>query len=220
MHKYFSALFLGAWLFAIQANAYPIAATGEKLSHFLDGLNVTHKWLPHRYVNWLSGDSLSHSHVLGTHCSTFVAAAATKLGIPILRPPDQPYLLANAQFKWLRDRGEHYGWAEVESHTTAQQIANQGCFVVVTYANSKPNKPGHVVIVRPSAKSREEINARGPQIIQAGGKNFNSTTLSKAFRHYNAAFLKQKIMYYAHSTPFCKLLVKKEEAGNSTIKRL
>jgi hypothetical protein len=214
-------LFLILNVFSVKSGAYPVAPTGEKLNEFLDGLEVTKRWLPNRYVDWTTGTALGKfRHGYGTHCSTFVAAAASKLGVYILRPPEQGGLLANAQYRWLQNQGPQNGWAAVDSHQTAQKIANQGCLVVISYANPNKRRPGHIAIVRPSDKSKEEINTKGPQIIQAGQKNYNSTTLSKGFRNHQQAFRKHRIRYFAHETPFCRLVVQKEDRGFSQIKRL
>ncbi len=213
---FFVLIFFSATLFA-----YPVAPTGEKLSEFLDGLEVNKRWLPDRYVDWTTGISLGKFHSgYGTHCSTFVAAAASKLGIPILSPAEQTGLLANAQYRWLENQGQQHGWTLVDNQLTAQKIANQGCLVVISYANPNQRRPGHIVIVRPSNKSKDEINSRGPQIIQAGRKNYNSTTLSKAFRNPQAAFRNHKLVYYAHDTPFCRVVVQKENRGHLQSKRL
>ncbi len=202
-------------LFGTSAQAYPIAPTGQKFTEFLDSLDVTNKWLPYHNVEWRTGKTVSRYEggALGTHCSTFVAAAASKLGVQVL-PPEQGGLLANAQYAWLRNQGKKYGWAAVDNHLTAQQIANQGCLVVIAYANPNRHKPGHVAIVRPSEKPKAEIVARGPQIIQAGKHNYNSVSLSKGFRRYQSGLRTHKIVYYAHDTPFCKLIVNKNEINN------
>jgi hypothetical protein len=200
--------------------AYPVTPTGKKLDAFLDSLDVTNKWLPYHQVNWRTGESLSQyrNSALGTHCSTFVAAAAAKLGVYILRPPDHDGLLANAQYHWLRTRGIKHGWAAVENNINAQRIANQGCLVVIAYANPNQRKPGHIAIVRPSAKPREEIIVRGPQIIQAGKNNYNSAALTSGFRKPQKGLKTHKIVYYAHNTPFCRLIVQKSARGNSKVK--
>lgn len=200
--------------------AYPVAPTGEKLGAFLDSLDVTRRWLPDRYVNWTTGVSLGKYRGFGTHCSTFVAAAASKLGVYILNPSDQVALLANAQHHWLQTEGSHYGWTNIDSPMKAQRIANQGCLVVGSYANPNRGRPGHIVIVRPSNKSQNEIISKGPQIIQAGRKNYNSTTLSKAFRHHQAVFRKHDLTYYAHDTPFCRLVAEKRGRGHYASKQL
>ncbi len=195
--------------------ASPIAPMGEKLSAFLDSLDVTKHWLPNHSVDWTTGNALGKFRGAGTHCSTFVAAAATKLGIYILNPSDRVSLLANAQNRWLQTQGLQYGWANVDSPLKAQEIANEGCLVVGSYANPKQWRPGHIVIVRPSSKSKAEIMIKGPQIIQAGGKNYNSTTLSKALRQHQKAFRKHSLVYYAHDTPFCRLLVEDHSTSSA-----
>lgn len=197
--------------------AYPISPAGEKLNVFLDSLDVSNKWLPYHQVNWRTGEQLSRyrNSALGTHCSTFVAAAATKLGVYILRPPEHDGPLANAQYYWLRAKGNKHGWAVVENNINAQRIANQGCLVVIAYANPNNRKPGHIAIVRPSDKSRAEIVTRGPQIIQAGKKNYNSTALTSGFRK---PLKNPRILYYAHNTPFCRLIVQKSVRENSMAK--
>lgn len=195
-------------LIASNVFAYPITPTGKQLDTFLNSLDVANKWLPNRYVDWKTGNAVGrYQGLMGTHCSTFVAAAANRLGVYILQPPDHDQLLANAQYYWLRSQGAKNGWASVSSHLTAQQIANQGCLVVVAYANPNRHRSGHVAIVRPSTKSKGEIIARGPQIIQAGRNNYNSTALSRGFRNPHTAFQRKKIVYYAHSTPFCRVLM-------------
>lgn len=216
--RYWALLF--CLFVTLSLQAYPVAPTGKKLGAFLDSLEVTKRWLPDRYVNWTTGAALGRYRGYGTHCSTFVAAAASKLGVDILNPSDQVSLLANAQNRWLHNEGAQYGWASVDSPMKAQKIANQGCLVVVSYANPNRSRPGHIVIVRPSNKSKDEIIAKGPQIIQAGRKNYNSTTLSKAFRHYQAVARKQSLSYYAHDTPFCRLVVDKGSRGHSASKPL
>jgi len=201
--------------------AFPIAPMGEKLSEFLDSLKVSKRWLPNRYVEWTTGISLGKFRSgYGTNCSTFVAAAASRLGVYILSPPEQQGLLANAQYRWLESQGEKYGWTPIDNQMMAQKIANQGCLVVISYANPNRWRPGHIVIVRPSNKSKNEIKSRGPQIIQAGKKNYNSTTLSKAFKNPQTAFRHHRLVYYAHNTPFCRLLVKKEALGFFKTKRV
>ncbi len=209
MKKIIYLLFAALFFFSPPSFAYPITPTGEKLNEFLDSLQVTKRWLPNHYVNWSTGVTLGafRNNGTGTHCSTFVAAAASKLGIHILSPADQVSLLANAQYDWLQEQGEKYGWEPVDDHLTAQKIANQGCLVVLSYANPNRARPGHIVIVRPSTKSKTEINSKGPQIIQAGKKNYNSTTLSKVFKNPQAAFRKHKLAYFAHNSAFCSVMV-------------
>lgn len=203
--------FILSTFFPLTASAYPVTATGQELNKFLDGLDVANRWLPNRVVDWKSGKSLSrYSGPAGTHCSTFVAAAATKLGVDILTPQHHGAMLANAQFDWLEHKGDVHGWSSVDDHQLAQQIANQGCLVVVAYANPNRNRSGHVAIIRPSNKTATEIAEKGPQIIQAGRKNYTSTNLSNGFRRHNVAFNNGRIVYYAHSTPYCQVVASRE----------
>jgi len=84
----------------------PITAEGAKLAAALDGLNVESLWLAHEHVNWETGEPDRGAEDEGpgnhSHCSAFAAAAAKKLGVYLLRPPEHgQLLLANAQAKWL-----------------------------------------------------------------------------------------------------------------------
>jgi len=217
---FFVLLILVLNMMSLTVLAYPISPTGEKLNDFLDGLDVTRKWLPDHYVDWSSGTVLGKYRGAGTHCSTFVAAAATRLGVKILKPTDYRGFLANAQYDWLRNHGAQHGWAQVDNHLTAQQIANQGCLVVISYANPNRRRPGHIAIVRPSNKPKEAISMNGPQIIQAGRKNYNSASLAKGFRNPQAAFRKHRLQYYAHDTPFCRLVVQNQDRRFSPAKKI
>jgi len=201
---------LSLLFFCSNCFSYPISKTGQRLSTFLDSLDVSNHWQPYSYANWLSGKSYGKANLKKvTHCSAFVAAATAKLGVYILRPPEHG-LIARAQYQWLRNKGPHYGWFPVDSDYAAQRIANEGCLVVMAYDNPIKKAPGHVAIVRPSAKSKQEISWRGPQIIQAGYKNFNSANLSKGIRNHHHALKTKRLVYYGHSTPFCRLLVGKK----------
>jgi hypothetical protein len=55
-------------------------------------------------------------------------------------------------------------------------FANQGTLVVVVYESPDSQKPGHIAIVRPSEKSCVRLEESGPQIIQAGQRNYTSTS--------------------------------------------
>ena len=185
----------------VQAEA--ITSKGQKLVKVLDQMDVENHWLPGRYVKWESGDPLNKEVVDGkphTHCSAFAAAAAKKLGVYLLRPkgPGDPpgveghqeTLLADAQFDWLNShKCEKLGWRNVASPVEAQKLANEGHLVVATYREADAKKPGHIAIVRPHGdRTDAQIEADGPQIIQAGMKNAASTTLRSGFSHHNAAW--------------------------------
>jgi hypothetical protein len=187
------------------ANASGALADGDKLTDFLDGLNVESLWLAGAHVNWETGepDGVAESDEgKHTHCSAFVAAAAERLGVYVLRPPEhRQTLLANAQYDWLRDHGAEQGWSPVADGYAAQRAANRGFLVAASYKNHLADKPGHIAIVRPSGKSRDAILADGPEIIMAGGHNYNATTARHGFADHPSAFSGNEIAYYQHDLP-------------------
>jgi len=135
-----------------------------------------------------------------THCSAFVAAAAKRVGIYILRPPEhKQILLANAQYDWLAQEGAAQGWQSLRDAVAAQRHANQGWLVVATYKNHHDDKPGHIAIVRPSDKDLAAIREEGPQITQAGGTNYRSVPLAVGFAGHPAAWGRQEVRFYAHA---------------------
>jgi len=203
MTLYLKTFFTAMIFFILLSNkafAIPVTKEGQELSQVLDDMHVEEKWRPGDYVNWLTGRTLE---VLGgsfpTHCSEFVAAAALRCGIYILQPPDhQRGLLANAQYYWLKKHGKRFGWFQVKNRIEAQAFANKGCFTVAAFANPHPGRSGHIAIVRPCEKSRASILRFGPEIIQAGLENYNSTAQIVGFGHRSAK-------YFVHRTQFCKI---------------
>ncbi|HEX4342949.1 MAG TPA: hypothetical protein VH255_06140, partial [Verrucomicrobiae bacterium] len=186
------AVVLGLLSLQLRLVAGEITPQGQRLADTLDSLHVEQLWLPKLSVNWRTGepdgriDTGKGSH---THCSAFAAAASEKLGVYLLRPPEHSAdLLANAQQDWLRGRGTNFGWQAVSTPQAAQQLANEGQLVMVTCKNLNPDASGHIAIVRPCAKSDAEIQAEGPQIIQAGGHNYISTTTKEGFKYHPGAF--------------------------------
>jgi hypothetical protein len=180
-----------------------ISAEGRHLAAFLDGLEVEQLWPAGVHVDWETGipdgkpEPAKGRH---THCSTFVAEAAKRLGIYILRPPAHgEILLANAQYDWLRDRSAKDGWFPVADAPAAQDYANRGYLVVASYANAAPDRPGHIAIVRPEAKSATAIAAEGPQVTQAGEQNYRSTSLRTGFAHHPGAWSRNEIRFYGHA---------------------
>jgi hypothetical protein len=180
-----------------------ITAPAAHVAAVVDALNVEEHWPAGVHVNWQTGvpdgkpEKTEGKH---THCSAFVASAAKQLGIYILRPPEHgQILLANAQYDWLADEGAGRGWRSLADGVGAQNAANLGFLVVATYRNHHDDKPGHIAIVRPSDKSASAIRAEGPQITQAGGTNYRSTTLKHGFAGHPAAWDKQEVRYYAHA---------------------
>jgi hypothetical protein len=195
----------GALLFIAASAAFAdgIAPSAQQLIATIDSLNVEQNWPAGVHVHWESGKPDGKAEAIAgkhTHCSAFVAAAAKRLGIYILRPPEHVQtLLANAQYDWLAAEGARRGWRPVSDAFAAQQAANSGMFVVATYKNHNDDKPGHIAIVRPSDKSREAIRAEGPQVTQAGGTNYRSTSLRQGFAGHPAAWAHAEVRYYAHA---------------------
>jgi hypothetical protein len=181
----------------------PIAPAGDRLASLLDSMNVEALWIAGQHINWETGEPDRGGDYEGpgnhTHCSAFSAAAAKRLGVYLLRPPEHgQLLLANAQAKWLDSAAaEKEGWRRVSGMQRAQSLANQGSLVLVVYANPDPHVPGHVAIVRPSEKSARELEENGPQIIQAGTHNHNSTNVRIGFSSHPGAW-PDGASYYAH----------------------
>jgi len=183
-----------------------VSEAGRKLAAELDGMDVEAHWFAHEHVNWETGDFDRGGEYEGpghTHCSAFAAAAAKRLGVYLLRPPQHGQrLLANAQAQWLASsEGRRNGWSPVRDGREAQTLANLGSLVVVVFANPDAKKPGHVAIVRPSEKSTRALADDGPQIIQAGTHNHNSTVVRIGFQNHPGAF-PGGVRYYVHSIAY------------------
>lgn len=191
------------------AAAPGITAEGARLARFLDRTGVEGLWPAGVHVAWETGvpdGKPERTEGKHTHCSAFVAATAKRLGVYILRPPEHgQVLLANAQFDWLASQGAAHGWQELRGGRQAQESANLGYVVVATYRNHHDDKPGHIAIVRPSDKTPREIDVEGPQITQAGGTNYLSTTLKQGFAGHPAAWTRNEVRYYAHAVEWSAL---------------
>jgi hypothetical protein len=179
-----------------------ITADGKHLLEVLDSMHVEEHWIAGSIVDWRTGEPTGKSiadNGKHTHCSQFAAAACEKLGIYILHPPEHSaVLLANAQFEWLPREGQAAGWRPVTDGVAAQDLANRGYVVVAVCQNPDPKKSGHIAIVRPGNKTPEQIATEGPNVIQAGGTNYNSASLRRGFANHPDAFSKGEIRFYAH----------------------
>lgn len=183
-----------------------ITPAGDRLAATLDGMNVESLWLAHEHVNWETGEPDRGANDEGpgnhTHCSAFAAAAAKRLGVYLLRPPEHgQLLLANAQAEWLGSAtAQKSGWQRVADMREAQRLANQGNLVLVLFQNPDKHVPGHIAIVRPSEKSLKALQGDGPQIIQAGNHNHASTIVRVGFVNHPGAW-PDGVLYYVHSLP-------------------
>jgi hypothetical protein len=179
-----------------------ITPAAQRVFATIDAMNVEQRWPAGEHVSWENGvpdGKPEHSAGKHTHCSAFVAAAAKRLGIYILRPPEHgQILLANAQYDWLASEGAQKGWQPVRDAVEAQAQANRGYLVVASYKNHHDDKPGHIAIVRPSEKSVAAIRAEGPEITQAGGTNYRDTNLQRGFSGHSAAWGNHEVRFYAH----------------------
>jgi hypothetical protein len=178
--------------------ADPTTPASQQLFQIIDSLDVEHHWPAGKHVDWATGipdgrpETFPGKH---THCSAFVAAAAKRVGIYVLRPPEhKQILLANAQFDWLAANGAARGWKPLADGVQAQSYANQGWLVLAAYKNHHDDQPGHIAIVRPSDKDARAVQDEGPQITQAGGNNYRSVPLRVGFpgKKYD------EVAYYGH----------------------
>ena len=184
----------------------PITPAADRLASTLDSMDVESLWLAQEHVNWETGEPDRGANDEGpgnhTHCSAFAAAAAKKLGVYLLRPPEHgQLLLANAQAEWLADEaGRQAGWRSVPDMWEAQRLANRGQLVVVLYQNPDRHVPGHIAIVRPSEKSAQALNENGPEIVQAGEHNRNKISVRIGFENHPGAW-PNGVRYYMHPLP-------------------
>jgi hypothetical protein len=178
-----------------------ITAEGRQLKADLDAMDVEHLWLPKTQLkSWKSGEASDEPLPPGshTHCSAFVAAFCLRHDIPMLFPPPQ-HLLANRQQDWLLDEGRTEGWRQVGAQE-AQRLANRGVVVVASFKNDDPHfhgGHGHIALIRPSTKSAAQVAKEGPQITQAGGRNYNSAPLNNVFAQ--KAIDPHEVLFFAYS---------------------
>ena len=181
----------------------PISPAGQRLLEILDSTNVETLWLAHEHVNWETGQPDKEADYEGpgkaTHCSAFAAAVGKRVGIYMLRPPEHgQILLANAQAAWFHAAGgQQNGWRDVKTPKEAQTLANQGYLVTVVYESPDPHKPGHIAIVRPAARPERLLEENGPEITQAGTRNYVKTSTKVGFEHHLGAW-PDGVRYYAH----------------------
>ena len=196
-------------LFTVSALAHalePIGSDAKKLNQSLDAMHVEEHWIAGAIVDWKTGDPTGKPITddgKHTHCSQFAASACDRLGIYILRPPEHSaVLLANAQYEWLAsEAGQAKGWKAVADGAAALDMANKGLIVVAVCKNPDPKKSGHIAIIRPGSRTPEELAADGPNIVQAGGHNYNIGRLKKGFANHPGAFANGEIRFFEHALP-------------------
>jgi hypothetical protein len=97
-------------------------AGGFRLAEFFDLLQVDRLWIKGHHIVWMTGQQNAGAGVgrdRYTHCSAFVAAAAMRLGIYVLRPPfHDEMLLASAQDLWLKGYARYQGETAVAAGWT------------------------------------------------------------------------------------------------------
>ena len=205
------ALIAACW--AGETHAAALAATDGSITpptpaalqnfQTIDAMEVERRWLAGVHVNWETGIPDGRPGTPGgkhTHCSAFVASAAERLGVYILRPPEHSQtLLANAQYEWLAREGMRRGWTPLAAAIDAQNRANLGDLVVAVYRNHHDEKPGHIAIVRPDDKTLAEVEHDGPQVTQAGSTNHRSITLKLGFAGHPLAWESHEVRFYAHA---------------------
>lgn len=182
-----------------------IAPVGKKLAKVLDHMDVENLWLPGDVVEFDTGKKIRAAKTKVTHCSAFAAVVCAKLDAYLLRPPEhKAAFLANAQANWLAsDEGKKKGWKPANDPFHAQHLANEGRLVLAAYREQDDEKPGHIAVVRPSTKTRKEMEKEGPQIVQAGATNSNSTSAKEGFRHHKGAW-PDGIRYFFHDINWSK----------------
>lgn len=181
----------------------PISPAAEQLVKVFESMHVEEHWIAGAIVDWRTGDPTGKPITddgKHTHCSQFAAALCEHLGVYLLRPPEHSaVLLANAQYDWLPGKGLEAGWLPVANGAAAQDLANRGVLVVAVYKNGDPKKSGHIAIVRPGQKTAAELAEEGPDVIQAGGHNYNRTSLKRGFANHPTAFRNGEITFYSHA---------------------
>ncbi|HUA59729.1 MAG TPA: hypothetical protein VML19_13305 [Verrucomicrobiae bacterium] len=181
----------------------PVTESGRRLLSVLDAMNVESLWLAHQHINWETGEPDKGDDYAGpaqsTHCSAFAAAVGKRLGVYLLRPPEHgQVLLANAQAEWFRSpAGRQGGWQSVSSAHDAQSLANRGHLVVVVFESPDSHRPGHIAIVRPADRSARLLEENGPEITQAGQKNYTKTSTKVGFQAHAGAW-PGGVLYYSH----------------------
>jgi hypothetical protein len=203
MRKITSVLSLLLLTAAVYGQDAVVSDRGEQLKKAYLAMDVEHLWQSGAHVDWQTGqpDDPTATHGVKTHCSAFVAAACERLGIYILRPPQhRQELLANAQYDWLASpEAVEKGWHRLSGrdiYYRAQDYANKGYVVAVTYKNTDAHEPGHIALVMPARITAEELAADGPKVIMASTHNYNFISVHNGFKHHITTWPEPAILFY------------------------
>jgi hypothetical protein len=192
-----------------------VTAAGQRLTRLLNDMNVDGLWLAGYPIEWRTGQIIGPAETTPgghTHCSAFAAAVAERLGIYILRPPEHGQMwLANAQEQWLSgaDGGQlsarAAGWSRIGylrdpgASDRAVGAANSGHLVVASYFQPPVDgrqRSGHIAIIRPSDKPLDRIRENGPDVTQAGGRNWLRVAMREGFASHRAGWNEGTIEYF------------------------
>src|SRR4029077_9656178 len=99
------------------------------------------------------------------------------------------------------EKGSRAGWLAVGGARQAQTLANEGNLVVIIFESPDAHVPGHIVIVRPALRAQRLLDENGPSVIQAGQRNYASTSAKVGFLHHPGAW-PDGVHYYAHSVDY------------------
>ena len=189
-----------------------VSDRGYILKQIYDKMLVEKLFSQNTYIDWMTGLPLDKpdnniydptcKDSFFTHCSSFVASVCYKLNVPILCPPDHGTEgLANLQYDWLIKKGSDCGWKEITSSVDAQNSANNGHLVVITYRNFNDDNKGHIAIVLPFKTFFILIKLFGVRICQAGTTNSSSMFATKGFSQKKIKSCK----YFCHDIDINKL---------------
>lgn len=193
-----------------------VTPAGRRLAQLLDGMHVESLWLAGYPIDWRTGEITGPRKTTPgghTHCSAFAAAAADRMGVYLLRPPEHGQdWLANAQEEWLNGkwqgraiRARDAGWLRIgalyEQGSSERAIAraNAGHLVVAVYfqpPDGDRQRAGHIAIVRPGDKPPGLVQAEGPDVTQAGGHNHRIASLREGFVSHKAGWRDGTIEYF------------------------
>jgi len=193
------------WIFCFSSPALSqeITEKGTRLLLFYNHLDVEHHWLKGNTIDWESGvrtEPASSGTDNYGYAAEFVAAVCKKLKIRFPGPDEcrEGDLLINEQYNWIKEKGKKNKWEGNRRDVEAQRLANEGNLVIAIFPGKTPGQPGHIALVRPANLTQEMIEDEGVQLIQAGTKNYTSTSAKEGFREFPSAFTDLMIQFFSH----------------------